>query len=122
MTGSEVAPLLITLGALFAVGLAAADSHIVRAEVATHAELAAYRAAGATAVVAGRFIDARGEPLTGPLDGRVIGIAPDDLRRIPRRLVVSAGPDRVPALAAALGGGFASHLITDAASGGLLLA
>lgn len=108
--------------ALFAVGLAAPHSHIVRAEVATLEELAAYRAAGAIAVVAGRFIDAAGEPLAGPLDGRVIGIAADDLRRIPRRLVVSAGPDRVPALAAALRGGFASHLITDAESGRLLLA
>ncbi len=108
--------------ALFAVGLATEDSHIVRAGVATLDDLTAYRAAGAAAVVAGRFIGPDGMPLPGPLDGRVIGIAPEALRRVPMRLVVSAGPERAAALGAALKGGFATHLVTDASAGAALLA
>ena len=107
--------------ALFAVGLATGDSHVVRAGVATTEELQAYRDAGAAAVVAGRFIDAEGAPLSGPLDGRVIGIGPEALRRVPLRLVVSAGAGRMTALRAALRGGFATHLVVeDSAAEGLL--
>jgi DNA-binding transcriptional regulator LsrR (DeoR family) len=98
----------------FAVGLATEDSHVVRAGVATPEELHAYRAAGAAAVVAGRFIDDAGAPIAGPLDGRVIGIEPAALSHVPLRLVVSAGPGRTPALRAALRGGFATHLVVEA--------
>lgn len=102
--------------AVFAVGLCDRASHVVQAGVATPDELDAYLHAGAAAVIAGRFVDERGRVLPGPLDGRVIGIALDTLRDVPRRIVVSSGPARVPALLAALRGGFATHLVTDAAT------
>lgn len=108
--------------ALFAIGLSTPDSHVVQCGVATLDELAAYRRKGAAAVIAGRFIDADGRPITGPLDGRIIGVGLERLRAIPRRIVVSAGEARSPALTAALKGGFATHLVTDARSGRLLLA
>ena len=101
--------------AVFAIGLCDPTSHVVRAGVATVAELQSYREAGASAVVAGRFIDGDGRELAGPLDGRVIGIALDRLRAIPRRIVVSAGAERRASLRAALRGGFATHLVTDVA-------
>lgn len=107
--------------ALFAVGLATGESHVVRSGVATPEELADYHRRGAAAVVAGRFIDAAGGAMPGPLDGRVIGVSVDALRRIPRRLVVSAGAERASALRAALRGGLATHLITDVATGDALL-
>lgn len=118
----QVAALERCDAALFAVGLATAESHVVRSGVATLDELAHYAGQGAAAVVAGRFIDAEGRPIAGPLDGRLIGLPLEGLRRIPRRLVVSAGAERAGALRAALRGGFATHLVTDAASGEALLA
>ncbi|WP_162243928.1 sugar-binding transcriptional regulator [Aurantimonas sp. Leaf443] len=107
--------------ALFAIGLATAESHIVQSGVAGLEELAFYRARDAAAVIAGRFIGQDGRTIPGPLDGRIIGIELERLRAMPRRIAVSAGSERVPALGAALRGGFATHLIADAASATRLL-
>jgi DNA-binding transcriptional regulator LsrR (DeoR family) len=106
--------------ALFAVGLASRESHIVRSGVADLETLADYHRRGAAGVVAGRFIDGRGRPMTGSLDGRLIGIPPETLLRIPRRIVVTFGAARAEALAAALRGGFATHVVTDAAAAGAI--
>ncbi|WP_077068089.1 bifunctional sugar-binding transcriptional regulator/dihydroxyacetone kinase subunit DhaK [Ensifer aridi] len=76
-----------------------------------------YLAAGAVGVVAGRFIDERGRPVPGPLDDRTIGISLDTLRKIGTRIAVAGGFDKVPALLAALRGGYVNVLITDAATG-----
>ncbi|TFL17188.1 MarR family transcriptional regulator [Jannaschia formosa] len=102
--------------ALFAVGLASRESHIVQSGVADLDTLADYHGRGAAGVVAGRFIDGEGRPMSGSLDGRLIGIPPEGLLRIPRRIVVTFGAARADALAAALRGGFATHLVTDAAA------
>ena len=72
---------------------------------------------GAVGSIAGRFIDARGRPVEGPLDARTIGISLDALRRVRTRIAVAGGLDKVPAMLAALRGGFASVLVTDAATG-----
>ncbi|QQF01840.1 bifunctional sugar-binding transcriptional regulator/dihydroxyacetone kinase subunit DhaK [Sinorhizobium meliloti] len=76
-----------------------------------------YLAAGAVGVVAGRFIDERGRPVAGPLDHRTVGISLDLLRNIGTRIAVAGGFDKVPALLAALRGGYVNVLITDAATG-----
>lgn len=117
----QVAALERCDAALFAVGLATTESHVVQSGVATPEELAHYAARGAAAVIAGRFIDAEGQPIAGPLDGRLVGLPLDGLLRIPRRLVVSAGAGRARALRAALRGGFATHLVTDAGAGAALM-
>ncbi|MDX3924670.1 MAG: bifunctional sugar-binding transcriptional regulator/dihydroxyacetone kinase subunit DhaK [Shinella sp.] len=76
-----------------------------------------YLAKGAVGVVAGRFIDERGRPVGGPLDDRTVGISLDMLRKVGTRIAVAGGFDKVPALLAALRGGYVSVLITDAATG-----
>ena len=50
------------------------------------------------------------------LDARVLGIAPDRLQAIPRRIGVAGGAQKYPAVRAALRGGWINVLITDAAS------
>ena len=75
-----------------------------------------YLARGAVGVVAGRFIDERGAPVDGPLEARTIGIPLDRLTAIRTRIAVAGGFDKVPALLALLRGGYASVLITDAAT------
>jgi dihydroxyacetone kinase-like protein len=76
-----------------------------------------YLSRGAVGVLAGRFIDAGGAPVNGPLDGRTIGIRLDALAAIPTRVAVAGGFDKVPALLALLRGGYANVLITDSATG-----
>jgi dihydroxyacetone kinase-like protein len=64
--------------------------------------------------IAGRLISARGEPVDGPLEGRTIGVALSDLKNIPCRIGVAGGMDKVPAILAALRGGYVNVMVTDA--------
>lgn len=107
--------------ALFTVGVCDADAHILRAGVVTAEELAEARKAGAAGVIAGRFIDVEGRALKQEVDARLIGVRLEALREIPRRILVCAGPGRRRPLHAALCGGFASVLVTDAAMARALL-
>ncbi len=76
-----------------------------------------YLARGAIGVLAGRFIDEHGAIVEGPLEAQTIGIPLDLLTTIKSRIAVAGGFDKVPALLALLRGGYASMLITDAATG-----
>lgn len=76
-------------------------------------QFAAARALGAVGQVCLHFIDERGELLDTPLDDLVIGITPDQLRRTPRRVGVAGGAGKVPAIRAALVGGWLNVLVTD---------
>lgn len=96
----------------------------LRAESTLHASgvfdavsLTDYLARDAVGVVAGRFIDAQGRPVPGPLDGRMIGLELAELQAIDRRVAVAGGFDKVPAILAALRGRLVNVLVTDAATG-----
>ncbi len=67
--------------------------------------------------IAGRFIDAHGIPIEGPLASRTIGIELDQLRQVKTRVAVAGGLHKVPALLAMLRGNYATVLITDSATG-----
>lgn len=72
-----------------------------------------YMKLGAASVVMGRFIDAEGNEIDGPLLNRTVAIDLKTARSIPLRLAVCGGKDKIAAAAAALRGGFATHLVTD---------
>jgi dihydroxyacetone kinase-like protein len=76
-----------------------------------------YLAKDAVGVVAGRFIDGQGHPVAGPLDDRTMGLSLEMLKKIGLRIAVAGGFDKVPAILAALRGGYVNVLITDAATG-----
>ncbi|TGD41769.1 sugar-binding transcriptional regulator [Pseudotabrizicola sediminis] len=113
-----IAAQLATLGtctkAIFAAGSCLPDSHVVGAGVASLAELDVYKAAGAKGVLCGRFIDAQGSPLPGPMDGRMMGMTLDRLRGLQMGLLVSCGSEKVVPMHSVLTGGYATHLVTDA--------
>ncbi len=71
------------------------------------------RTAGAVGDICQRFFDAQGDPVRSPVDERVVGITPDQLRRIPRRVAVAGGARKHSAIRAALLGGWVNVLITD---------
>ena len=64
--------------------------------------------------IAGRLISARGEAVEGPLEGRTIGLDLSAIRRIPHRIGVAGGMDKVQAILAALRGGYVNVMVTDA--------
>jgi DNA-binding transcriptional regulator LsrR (DeoR family) len=106
---------------LFGVGDLGPAATVRAAELAEAGVIDAYVAAGAVGAVIGRFIDAAGRHVAGELDGRMIGLTLDELRRVPGRLCVAGGPAKVAAIRAALRGGYVTHLVTDAATAESLL-
>lgn len=79
----------------------------------TKSTISDYLAREAVGVVIGRFIDAQGEEVEGPLSGRQIGIELDALRAAPERICVAGGPRKLKVIRAALSAGYATHLVTD---------
>ncbi|MEO0542516.1 MAG: sugar-binding transcriptional regulator [Pseudomonadota bacterium] len=107
---------------LFAVGSCLPNSHVVSSGVATVDELQWYVKQGATGVLCGRFIDRDGKGIKGPLDDRMMGVSLQMMRKPEVGILVSVGDDRVPAAAAAMRGGYATHLVTHQSSAEMLIA
>lgn len=97
---------------LFSVGTITADSHIVSSGLATAEDLAFYVGHGAVGVLCGRFIDAKGAPIAGPMEERMIGIPLAQLVGLEMGLLVTPGHDKVTATLAAIRGGYVTHLVT----------
>ncbi|MEO1745563.1 MAG: sugar-binding domain-containing protein [Pseudomonadota bacterium] len=107
---------------LFAVGSVLPDSHVVSSGVAKRDELRWYVDRGAVGVLCGRFINADGGHVDGPLDARMMGVAPDAMRAPEMGMLVSVGPERVAAAIAAVRGGYTTHLVTHQSSAEAMLA
>lgn len=88
----------------------------------TDAELAELGAAGAVGNFLGYFYDAEGRVVDHPVNARVVGLSPDEARRIPKRIMISGGPDKVRMLEAMLLRGWFTGLVTDEDSAEALLA
>jgi DNA-binding transcriptional regulator LsrR (DeoR family) len=99
--------------AIFAAGSSTHESHIVSSGVASHADLDGYIANGATGVLCGRFINARGAPVSGDLDDRMIGVELDKLLNLDMGLLVSVGEDKVIPMLSAIAGGYVTHVVTS---------
>ncbi|WP_127144396.1 sugar-binding transcriptional regulator [Pelagibacterium montanilacus] len=107
--------------ALYSVGSVDKDSHIVRCGALTADELAALGEEGATGVIGGQLIDADGQLMDCAYNRRLISADLDAVRAIPRRIMVVAEDSKFDALAAAIRGGFVSHLVVTASMARRLL-
>lgn len=85
-------------------------------------DLARLQRRGAAGEMLGRFFDRDGRPVAFALDDRLIGLTLDDVRRLPRVLVVAGGEAKREAILAALRGGLVSHLVTDEETARAILA
>jgi len=99
---------LVGIGTVQPSGLLARSGNIFSPE-----ELARVRELGGVGDISLRFIAASGEPISTPLDDRVIGIELEQLKRVPRSIGVAGGRRKVAAIRAALDGGWLNCLITD---------
>lgn len=84
------------------------DSGFMSAEI-----LRDYRTRGAVGFVSGYFYDREGRPVRTELDDRHIVMPYDDFLKVPMRICVGGGMDKVEAIAAMLKGGYANVLVTD---------
>ena len=76
---------------------------------------------GAIGDVCMRFFDTSGRHIASELDGRVLGISADTLKKVPRRVGIAGGERKWQAIRAALEGGWLSVLITDQATAAQLV-
>jgi DNA-binding transcriptional regulator LsrR (DeoR family) len=107
--------------AIFAAGSCGPDSHIVSSGLASRTDLDWYVKQGATGVLCGRFIDAKGQAIPGALDQRMIGITLDNLRGLDVGLLVSDGAAKVAPMLAAIAGGWVTHIVTSNETARLML-
>ena len=76
---------------------------------------------GSLAVICGRFLDRQGRQVEGDIDAQVISVTPSDLKKVKAGILVACGVEKVEAMRAALVGRYAKYLVTDEATGRLLL-
>jgi DNA-binding transcriptional regulator LsrR (DeoR family) len=77
------------------------------------AEVDRLRRAGAVGDVCLRFFDVTGRLVDDATADRVIGMSPELLRAVPRRVAVAGGPHKTDAIHGALRAGLVNVLITD---------
>lgn len=106
---------------LFGVGDIEATSTVRASGIASQKDIDNYVRRGAVAVIIGRFIDKAGKPMSGDLDDRMVGIELEELQRVPSRLCVAGGLNKIEAIHATLIGHYATHFVTDIATGKALL-
>ena len=80
------------------------------------------RSLGAVGQVNLRFIAADGSPVASELDGLIVGVTLEQLKRCQRTIAVAGGPSKYAAIKAAVLGGFVNTLITDVDTARHLLA
>lgn len=97
---------------IFSLSLCTAESHVVQFNVATASEVEEYVRRGAVCNFVGRFLDAKGKQVDGPLDNRVFAAKIDDLRAMEGMMII-AGAKKAEATLAALRGNFVSWLVID---------
>ena len=98
---------------LFGVGGLASAGTVLSVGYMTPQTIKPYLDRGAVGVLAGRFLDRKGKPVLGALDEQMIGLTLKELAKIPNRICVAGGLDKVEAIEGTLMGGYATLLVTD---------
>ncbi|MDE0532705.1 MAG: hypothetical protein OXI01_14840 [Albidovulum sp.] len=109
--------LLTSVGAPFS-----ETSGLARSGYLSEAELDDLRTKNAAADILGFHLDRNGELLDVEINFRVIGIWPDEMRRIPNVVLAVTGIERIAAILAVLRGRYCNSLLTDRATAEALLA
>lgn len=112
----QVSIALVGIGALEPSKLLASSGNIFAPE-----EIALLRMRGAVGDICLRFFDRSGAPVITPLDGRVISIGLDQLKKVKRAVGIAGGSRKLAAIRGALTGGWINVLITDRFTAGWLL-
>jgi DNA-binding transcriptional regulator LsrR (DeoR family) len=86
---------------------------IRRTHFITEADFAAVLRAGAVGNFLGYYIDKDAKVIEHEVNGCVIGLRPEELTRLPERIMISGGAQKVDALRAILRAGLLTGLVTD---------
>ena len=107
--------------ALIGIGSMQKDSSIIKAGIRTEEEYKELIQKGAVGEIVGRIYDKNGQTVDEDLQRKMIGISLDKIAKIPVRVGISYGKDKVEAIKGAIAGGLVNVLVTDAPTAELLL-
>ncbi len=99
--------------ALVGIGALVPSSTLIESGYVSAEDVAALRRSGAVGDICTRPFTAAGAPAGGPLDGRILAIDLEDLRRIRTVIGVAGGLEKAEAILGALRGGLLDVLVTD---------
>lgn len=99
---------LVGIGSVQPSDLLASSGNVFSAD-----ELNMLREQGAVGDLCLRFFDTTGKLVKTPLNDRVIGITPEQLRQAKRSVGIAGGPRKIRAIRGAVAGGWINVLITD---------
>jgi DNA-binding transcriptional regulator LsrR (DeoR family) len=103
--------------ALVGIGDMSEDSNMVRMGWFSAQEIAQAKRVGTVGDMMGYdFIDIHGQPAMTPIQGRVVGLNANDLRRIPNVIAIAAEASKVTAMLGALRTGTINTLATTASN------
>ncbi len=98
------------------VGDTTAESMLIRDGLPGDVSVGELVEAGAVGDMLGYFVDARGALVDHPVNRRVIGISPLELRDMPNVILAAGGPHKTAVVAAALRSGLCDVVVTDEAT------
>lgn len=98
---------------LFACGTCDTDAHVVHTGLIDPKKLKQYTNKGAVGVICGRLIDTDGNAVIAETEERMIGVTREQMRHKDLALLVACGPGRAKPAAAAIAGGYVTHLATS---------
>ena len=102
--------------------VAGSSAAILEAVGASTVERREFWAAGPVGNLAGRYFDAAGAAVHGPLDDRVLGLTLAEIKAIPTVVGIACGADKSAPVLGALTGGLLDVLVCDATCAGTVLA
>ena len=97
------------------IGELAADAHLLQTGMITRAEFAELERAGAAGEVLGHFFAADGRSVAADINGRALGLEPEDLRG-KEVVAIAGGRGKARAIHAVLRSGLVTGLVTDEAT------
>lgn len=100
--------------ALIGIGSMQNDSSIIKTGIRTEEEYKELMRKGAVGEIVGRIYDKNGQTVDEDLQRKMIGISLDKIAKIPVRIGMSYGKDKIEAIKGAITGGLINVLITDA--------
>lgn len=107
--------------ALIGIGSMQKDSSIIKAGIRTEEEYKELIQKGAVGEIVGRIYDKNGQTVDEDLRRKMIGISLDKIAKIPVRVGISYGKDKIEAIKGAIAGGLVNVLVTDVPTAELLL-
>lgn len=99
--------------ALVGIGALVPSSTLIESGYVSADDVAALRRSGAVGDICTRPFTVAGVPAGGPLDGRILAVDFEDLRRIRTVIGVAGGLEKAEAILGALHGGLVDVLVTD---------